>query len=136
MTREIRIYEHPSFISNCMNCQSIRVKSKDKQIVSTKCSRYNQAVDTHAAFNGGYPKFCKLPGDNMIDRDRIYPDPIKIYSCSSCPAFRRDPSVTEAPFRFKCFECDEDQEINFKEALDGIFPKFCKLKIKKRGEKT
>jgi hypothetical protein len=126
MVDKPRIYPHPSIISNCLNCQSIRTKSKNKVVISTRCARYKQEVDTRSAINGRFPDFCKLYGDNGIDRDRIYPDPIKIYCCVNCPANRRDPDSKEAPFKYKCFEYN--QYIDFKDALYGHFPSFCELK--------
>jgi hypothetical protein len=130
MKAKPRIYEHPSIITSCANCQSIRSKSKNKELVSLRCSRYKNTVNVREAINGKYPNFCKLYGSNGIDRERIYPDPIKVFCCANCPANRRDPAWNgEIPITYRCFEYDQPLTLeDFKNALDGKFPSFCKLK--------
>lgn len=128
MVDKARIYEHPSIITSCANCQSIRSKSKDKTLVSLRCARYKQEIDMSAAFNGKYPDFCKLFGSNGIDRERIYPDPIKVSCCFNCPANRRDPTwdEKETPIPYKCFEYNQPIKMDIE--LFDKFPSFCKLK--------
>lgn len=135
MTYECRIYPHPSILRNCSNCRDLRTTSKHKVITSTKCARYNQNVDFCSVLNGRYPDFCKLFGENGIDRNRIYPDPTIVYCCANCPANRRDPNFSEdeIPLKYKCFEYDLPLTLeDFERAMDGIYPSFCKLeKVKK-----
>lgn len=135
MTYECRIYPHPSIITTCVNCQDVKVTTRDKKITKTRCKRYKQDINFHSALNGKYPCFCKLHGGNGIDRMRIYPDPIIIYCCWNCPANRRDPSAPDniIPLRYRCFEYEHPLTVDdLTRAMDGIFPSFCELeKVKK-----
>jgi len=126
----LRIYPHPSILTSCINCQDVKVKSRNKEITETKCKRYKQEIDFYSAINGKYPNFCKLYGANGMDRMRIYPDPIIVSCCWNCPANRRDPNASdnEIPLKYKCFEYELPLTVDdLTRAMDGIFPSFCKL---------
>jgi hypothetical protein len=128
-----RIYPHPSILTNCLNCDDVRVESKNKEIIRTWCKRYGHEIDTHSALNGRFPDFCKLYGENC-GRSRIYPDPIIITCCVNCPANRRDLNINTPPLKYKCYEYD--QYVDFVDVLmNGHFPEFCNLKVGKRVSK-
>jgi len=126
-----RIYPHPSLVRACANCEDLLAKSNAKKVLGLRCKRYKQAVDKNLALNGKYPDFCKLYGENGIDRNRIYPDPVTVYTCFNCPAHRRDPTWKdgEIPIRYKCFEYNQPITVDME--LFDKFPTFCKLKEKR-----